>query len=226
MSDINGIKREFIIERQGKQYVLYAGLLDLAHQQGLSAIHTKILQLPSEENGHITICFAEVVTGTGTFTGIGDASPTNVPKHIAPHAIRMAETRAKARALRDATNIGVAAIEELDDDGQPTPTAPAPRPAAKPANGHAPAANAPAQAAQPQPANRPAPARPTNSAPNNPADLATPAQVRAIYGIGRDEHGLTEAELEQKCASIYGRPPAELTKREASDFIKALQAKE
>ncbi len=52
----------------------------------------------------------------GRFTGIGDASPDNVGRTIAPHIIRMAETRAKARALRDAVNIGVTALEELGED--------------------------------------------------------------------------------------------------------------
>ena len=45
------VKREFIVERQGRSFVLYAGLLDLAHSQGLRAIRTKLLQVPSDDNG-------------------------------------------------------------------------------------------------------------------------------------------------------------------------------
>ncbi len=107
------MKREFVINRHGKEYVLYAGLLDEAHQQGLKAIRTQLLQAPTAENGHVAICFAEVTTERGTFTGIGDADPTNVNRVMANALIRMAETRAKARALRDAVNVGMAALEEL-----------------------------------------------------------------------------------------------------------------
>jgi hypothetical protein len=59
-----------------------------------------------------------------TFSGIGDASPESVGRGIAPHVIRMAETRAKARALRDAINVGVTALEELggEDEAKPAPT--------------------------------------------------------------------------------------------------------
>jgi hypothetical protein len=37
------MKKEFIVERQGKAFVLYAGLLDLAHQNGLKSIRTELV---------------------------------------------------------------------------------------------------------------------------------------------------------------------------------------
>ena len=110
------MRDEYVIERQGKRYVLYAGLLEEAHAKGLESIETELLQIPGSENGEVAIARAVVRTEGGKFTGIGDASPQNVGRMIAPHIIRMAETRAKARALRDAINVGVASIEELGED--------------------------------------------------------------------------------------------------------------
>lgn len=109
------MKKEFTVERDGRTFVLYAGLLDLAHERGLKAITTTLVQVPTELNGMLAICHATVETEQGTFTGLGDASPSNVTRMMAPHLIRMAETRAKARALRDAVNVGVTALEELGD---------------------------------------------------------------------------------------------------------------
>ena len=107
-----------MIERQGRRFVLYAGLLEEAHSRGLRSIETELLQIPGPENGEVAIVRAVVRTEDGKFTGIGDASPENVNRTIAPHVIRMAETRAKARALRDAINVGVTAFEELGgEDG-------------------------------------------------------------------------------------------------------------
>lgn len=62
-------------------------------------------------------------TERGRFTGIGDASPQNVSRGILPHAIRMAETRAKARAMRDATNVDGAIDGDVDDTGYDDPNA-------------------------------------------------------------------------------------------------------
>lgn len=113
------MKKEYIINRQGKDFVLYEGLLDEAHQQGLKRITTTLIQIPHEDNGNLAVVQAEVETDRGTFGGIGDAGPQNVNRMIVPHLIRMAETRAKARALRDAVNVGVTAVEELGDlDGE------------------------------------------------------------------------------------------------------------
>jgi len=55
-----------------------------------------------------------------TFEAHGDACAANTGRMIHPHLLRMAETRAVARALRFATNCGEAAREEFgDDEGAP-----------------------------------------------------------------------------------------------------------
>jgi hypothetical protein len=135
-----------------KEVALYKGLLAKAHTEGLSRIKTLLSQIPTDENGRTAISKALVVTSKGTFEAIGDASPENVPPHIRPHLIRMAETRAKARALRDAVNIGVVSLEELDGE----PLAPV---SADPGSG-APARNG-------DPAAKPAPQRNDPSSPGN-----------------------------------------------------------
>ncbi len=110
------MREEHVVERDGKKFVLYAGLLEEAHSRGLRSIETELLQVPNAGNGEVAIARAVVRTEDGKFSGIGDASPENVSRAIAPHLIRMAETRAKARALRDAINVGVTAFEELKGD--------------------------------------------------------------------------------------------------------------
>lgn len=115
---MTSIKKEFIKNLQGKDFVLFAGLLDLAHQQGLKKTEVIIMQYPSPENGDTCIVQANVETERGSFMDIGDASPKNVKAHMIPHLIRMASTRAIARALRQATNVAMCSFEEmgLDDD--------------------------------------------------------------------------------------------------------------
>src|ERR687883_1339637 len=122
------MREEYMIDRGGRRFVLYAGLLDEAHARGLRSIETELLQVPGAENGEVAICRAVVRTEDGKFSGIGDASPGNVSRAIVPHIIRMAETRAKARALRDAINVGVTALEELGEgDDAPPAGYPPPR---------------------------------------------------------------------------------------------------
>lgn len=114
------VRKEFMVERQGRSFCLYAGLLDLAHQQGLKSIRTELVQIPSEANNRVAISVATIVLEKDgqerIFTGIGDAAPNNVAPAMQTCLIRMSETRAKARALRDAVNIGVAAFEELGEE--------------------------------------------------------------------------------------------------------------
>lgn len=118
----SGLRREHIVLRDGKPFVLYAGLLDLAHRVGLVGIQTELIQSPV--GPHYTAIVharaSKLVPADGptpdrieTFDGLGDANEANTNRGISVHQIRLAETRAKARALRDLTNVGVTALEEL-----------------------------------------------------------------------------------------------------------------
>lgn len=108
------IPKEFIQNIQGKEFVKYEGLLDLFHKNGGKEIATELIS--SDRIGEdVFFIFKATVTGeNGTFTGYGDAYKGNVNPMIVKHMMRVAETRAKARALRDYNNIGMAAAEELD----------------------------------------------------------------------------------------------------------------
>jgi len=116
-----GIKRPHLDERfitniKGKDFVLYSGLLDLSHQLGLKKLQVQPIQYPTKDNGNIAICKAIAETQDGKVTeDIGDCNPTNCHTMVSKHVLRMASTRAKARALRDLTNIGITCIDEIGD---------------------------------------------------------------------------------------------------------------
>ena len=117
----------FVIDRQNKPYILFAGLIEALHQTsgGYFSIDTRIEQLPTQDNGQVAVCSALVRVYDPenpdlvrrSATGIGDASPGNVNRMMAGAVLRMAETRAKARALRDLCNVAMVALEELGPAG-------------------------------------------------------------------------------------------------------------
>jgi len=112
MEEKEKLLHRFIIKLQGKDYVLFEGLLHLAYQEGLKKVKTQLIQAPASENNFLTIVQAEVETGKGIFSGLGDASPESVSKNLAPHLVRLAETRALARALRFAINVVMTTLEK------------------------------------------------------------------------------------------------------------------
>jgi len=122
------LDESFIKQIDDRDFVLYGGLLDVAHQKNLSMVDVELIQFPSDENKQTAICKAIVQTIDGKkFSDIGDANPMNCNSKVAKHLIRMASTRAKARAFRDMDNIGMTCLEELGDlndvigDGQRRP---------------------------------------------------------------------------------------------------------
>jgi hypothetical protein len=110
------LDERFIIKIENKDFVQYAGLLDLGHQKGIAQIEVEPIQLPNQDNGNFAICKAMVVSKNGeSFTDLGDATPQNCSSKVSKHLLRLASTRAIARALRSFTNIGMTCLEELAD---------------------------------------------------------------------------------------------------------------
>jgi hypothetical protein len=98
---------------QGKPFVKYAGLLQMAQERGLTSL-TAEWTFNSDE---LSLAHAVATFQDGRrFEESGDATPANTNRKVAVHFRRVALTRAKARVLRDALGIDMVAIEELADN--------------------------------------------------------------------------------------------------------------
>ncbi len=234
---------EFIKNLGGRDYVLYQGLLDLSHQKGLMKLDVHVIQYPTSENGSEAICRAVAETRNGDrFSDIGDASPKNTNKIISSHILRMASTRAKARALRDLTNIGMTALEELGDlDNVISDT---------PAKNQSKSTRKSSKKSEKQPdpiskgqksdstsnksdSSKKIPSGDTestdtkggdkNTKPENGTDpRMSEAQKRAVMNLAK-RRGISEEELVEMVHSTYGVEVEALTAKDASQFIRTLQ---
>ena len=105
---------DYVISRRGAHYVLYEGLLAEAHRQGLRGIVTRLIQAPAAENGGLAVCAAVVETSRGRFSGLGEARVTEGARPDRRGPVGLAESRAKARALRDAVGAAATPMDDLD----------------------------------------------------------------------------------------------------------------
>jgi hypothetical protein len=108
----HGIDPRHLVTIQGKPFVKFAGLLDLAHKRGLQSLKVDW----TYNDGALSLAHATCAFPFGTFEESGDATPENVNRKVAPHFRRCALTRAAARVLRVALGLDMVAAEELADE--------------------------------------------------------------------------------------------------------------
>jgi hypothetical protein len=105
------IPSQFLTEIHGKQFVKYEGLLAMAHERGLVNLSAHFISV----NNDIALAEATAEFSDGKiFSECADSTPSNVNPKVKQHFPRMALTRAKARCLRDALNIAVCSVEEME----------------------------------------------------------------------------------------------------------------
>lgn len=199
--------------REPRETIAYAELLNMAHEEGLKSIHTELVLQPTEVNGRLCIVKAIVETERGHYEGLGDADPGSVEDFLVPHLIRVAETRAKARALRDAVNVGVISLEELDGVDRASSSSPGPGAQTK----HS-----------PRPPKEPTPARPRSAAPSRPAPAGngnepmSEAQRRYLFRILAGQGYQREAAEDRLKDLFQVSVLAEITKVAATQMIDRL----
>jgi len=107
-------KKKYIISLKGKDHILFKGLVQLGHAKGMKGLKTKIVYYPDQSNNFTAVAESCLIDTDGNeWSDIGDATPANCNNMVAPHFIRMASTRAKARVLRDFLGIDMVCFEEL-----------------------------------------------------------------------------------------------------------------
>jgi hypothetical protein len=118
------IFRSELLYFSGKWYVSHSGLLRIAHRRRCVGIDTSIEQQTTEPSVGRWVFRATVHKSQSTsFTGYGDADPTNVSPVVHGAEMRVAETRAVNRALRKAYGIGICSVEEIGSFAETTPSA-------------------------------------------------------------------------------------------------------
>jgi hypothetical protein len=104
------IPAHYVQQLQGKPFIKYMGLLQMAHEDGL----TSLTEAWTYNDPELSLAHAVATFADGrVFAGSGDSTPQNA-RNIGLAWRRMALTRSKARALRDALGIDMAAVEEMD----------------------------------------------------------------------------------------------------------------
>jgi hypothetical protein len=107
-----GIPPQHVVLIQGRPFVKFTGLLQMAHERGLVSLTADW----TYNDGELSLAHAVATFQDGRrFEESGDATPANTNRKVASHFRRVALTRAKARVLRDALGVDLVAVEELAD---------------------------------------------------------------------------------------------------------------
>ena len=199
------LDEKFIMKIDDKDFVLYSGLLDCAHQKNLCSVDVELIQFPSEENKQTAICKATVKTIDGKiFSDIGDANPQNCTSKVAAQKkinnvkpFVKPEKKAEPAAVVNANTETQEQPSVTDTNAAAVETKPKKTKAAKPGNGN-------------------------GGDKQEKGPLMSEAQKSAMFNLSR-RRGFSVEDIEGRVQEKYGVPVEQLTSINAGEFIRFLQ---
>lgn len=110
------VEDKYVVEIKGKRFVTYAGLLSLAHEKGVKKL--MVVDLRVDWDKKCASCTVKCELEDKVFWGVGSGTQENCGAMVREHFVEMSHTRAKARALRDALNVDLVAVDELSKNDE------------------------------------------------------------------------------------------------------------
>lgn len=104
-----------LVVKDGRQFVYLKGLERLAKERGIRSKFIDVCATPSKEAPLSVIKVTYKFDDGRSYDGVADASDKNCKEKFRVYLTAMAESRAKARALRDAFGISLCSVEEVVD---------------------------------------------------------------------------------------------------------------
>lgn len=122
------INSEFVKDIKGKDFVSYAGCIDVAHKTALKLkgrlvqLEGEILEIDASSCRFKTVFEIQDDAGKPLLRsfGYGEASQANMSSMVKSYPQSMAETRANARCFRTLCGIGLTSLEELYEESEKT----------------------------------------------------------------------------------------------------------
>jgi hypothetical protein len=112
LPELSETLRRGLVYIKGKPFIRFSALLAEAHARGLQKLEVTFISVTTE---------LALAQATATFkssglsvTDVADATPGNVGAQVKAHYPRIAATRAAARALRNALNVGICSLDEIE----------------------------------------------------------------------------------------------------------------
>lgn len=110
---VEDLKKNEIYEKDGDQFVYLRGLKRLAAERGIKRTSSKVVQAPAVEHPVAVVTYGYEFEDGVYYEASADAHQKNTKPEMAIYLTAIAESRAAARALRDAFNISLCSVEEI-----------------------------------------------------------------------------------------------------------------